>query len=177
MPSIKVEDSDSENTVQLQETAVEQVTSPVVSQPQQSQSSHGVIKKVLFVGLVALAILLVAGIMWLQQDRKQLKKEVSKLSQNQETGPEDETERLTAEVGQLIELPADEKPTIATVTDIDKVKNQSFFTKAQNGDKVLIYAKDNKAVLYRPSTKKIIEVATINLGNTQGQGTQTETNR
>lgn len=74
-----------------------------------------------------------------------------------------ETDALVAEVGKLIDLPKDEKPTVATVTDIDKVKDQPFFKNAKNGDKVLIYTNAKKAILYRPSEKRIIEVGAVNL--------------
>jgi len=72
----------------------------------------------------------------------------------------DELAVLTNQIGAVMELP-DEKPTLATVTDIEQAKSQPFFAKAQNGDKVLIYANAKKAILYRPSQKKIIEVAAV----------------
>ena len=78
-----------------------------------------------------------------------------------------ETDELVKEVGKIMELPADETPTIATVMDKEKVKDQPFFTKAENGDKLLAYTKNQKAILYRPSTRKIIEVAPIYLNNAQ----------
>jgi len=74
-----------------------------------------------------------------------------------------EIDALVAEVGKLIALPSDEKPTIATVTDIEKVKDQPFFQNAQNGDKVLIYTNAKKAILYRPGEKRIIEVGAVNI--------------
>ena len=76
-----------------------------------------------------------------------------------------EVDALVSQVGKLIALPTDEKPTVATVTDASKVKDQSFFTKAQNGDKVLIYQKAQKAILYRPSTNIIVEVGAVNINN------------
>ena len=79
--------------------------------------------------------------------------------------PENELKQIVAKVDNLIELPSDEEPTLATISDQEKLKNQSFFANAQNGDKVLIYAKAGKAILYRPSTNKIVEVAPINLDN------------
>lgn len=74
-----------------------------------------------------------------------------------------ETDALVAEVGKLIALPTDEKPTVATVTDVGKVKDQPFFKNAKNGDKVIIYTNARKAILYRPTEKRIIEVGAVNI--------------
>lgn len=76
-----------------------------------------------------------------------------------------EADSIVAQVGKLISLPTDEKPTVATVTDASKVKDQPFFAKAQNGDKVLIYQKAQKAILYRPSSNMIVEVGAVNINN------------
>jgi hypothetical protein len=72
---------------------------------------------------------------------------------------------LINEVGQLMLLPTDEQPTIATVSDVTKLMDQPFFANAKNGDKVLIYTQTKKAILYRESINKIIEVAPVNLGS------------
>lgn len=77
---------------------------------------------------------------------------------------QDEVKATVAEVGKLMALPDSETPTVATVNDIEKLKNQPFFTNAENGDKVLIYTNAKKAILYRPTAKKIIDVAPITLG-------------
>lgn len=76
-----------------------------------------------------------------------------------------ETKTLITEVGKLIELPTSEQPTIATVSDVTKLTQQPFFDHAQNGDKLLIYTQAKKAILYRPSINKIIEVAPLNIGS------------
>lgn len=74
-----------------------------------------------------------------------------------------EVDMLVAEVGKLLALPTDEKPTVATITDVEKLKEQNFFKNAANDDKVLIYTKAKKAILYRPSEKKIVEVGAVNI--------------
>jgi hypothetical protein len=66
-------------------------------------------------------------------------------------------------VGKLIVLPTNETPTMATVSDPEKLKDQIFFQHASKGDKVLIYTVAGKAILYNPSTNKIVEVSPINL--------------
>lgn len=66
-------------------------------------------------------------------------------------------------VGRLIELPSGEVPQIATVSDITKLRDNPFFTRARNGDIVLIYEKNRKAILYRPNVDKIIEVSLLSV--------------
>ncbi len=75
---------------------------------------------------------------------------------------------LIAKVGKIIELPSNETPKIATVEDTSKTKDQPFFAKAKEGDKILVYATAKKAFIYRPSENKIIEVGIVNSEN-QGQ--------
>jgi hypothetical protein len=76
-----------------------------------------------------------------------------------------EIKKLISHIGGFMELPAGEQPTLATVADQEKLKGQDFFSHAQNGDKLLIYPKAKKAILYRPSTGKIIEVTNLTSGS------------
>ena len=67
---------------------------------------------------------------------------------------------LVKQLGTVMILP-EETPTLATVTDSTKLNSQRFFRRAVNGDKVLIFPLASEAILYRPSIKKIIEVAAV----------------
>ena len=73
----------------------------------------------------------------------------------------DETKKIVADIGKIIVLPTDENPTLATVSDPTKLKDQKFFAHAEIGDKVLLYQASQKAILWRPSTKKIIEISSL----------------
>lgn len=73
-----------------------------------------------------------------------------------------EAKDLLGKVAKLYLIPLEEDPTVATVSDPEALKDQSFFTSSQKGDKVLIFSKAGKAVLYRPTIDKIIEIAPIN---------------
>ncbi len=73
-----------------------------------------------------------------------------------------ELQATIAAVGKLMVLPTDETPTMATVTDPEKLKDQPFFANAKKGDRILIYTTSQKAILYSPSLNKIVEVAPIN---------------
>lgn len=92
----------------------------------------------------------------------QMKPELIGLSKGQ-AQVQAETDSLVSEVGKLISLPTDEKPTVASITDIEKLKDQPFFKNAKNGDRVLIFTNAKKAILYRQSEKRIIEVGAVNI--------------
>jgi hypothetical protein len=64
-------------------------------------------------------------------------------------------------IGQVIELPA-ETPQVAIVSD-KSLLNQAFFEKAENGDYVIVYQQSQKVLLYRPSTKKVINFANVQI--------------
>jgi hypothetical protein len=66
-----------------------------------------------------------------------------------------------------MELPVDETPTVANIIDKGKLKDQAFFKKAENGDKLLAYTKNMVAILYRQSSNKIINVAPITINQPQ----------
>lgn len=68
-------------------------------------------------------------------------------------------ESTVGKVANHMVLP-NEVPTEATVSDKEKLEGK-FFAKAELGDKVLIYSIAGKAILYRPSTDKIIEVGPV----------------
>lgn len=91
-----------------------------------------------------------------------------KVKKSPERDARAEVEILVAEVGKLIVLPEGETPTIATVSDPERLKDQPFFAKAKAGDKVLLYSTARKAYLYDPSAKKLLEVAPLNIGSGVG---------
>lgn len=78
-----------------------------------------------------------------------------------ETIPSD-VKTLIEKVGRLIKLPEGEVPTVATVSDLDQLRDQPFFANAKPGDKVLVYPGAKKAILYDPIADKIVEVGPVN---------------
>jgi len=90
-----------------------------------------------------------------------------KIKQDPQKVVKEEIKNLLAQISQIIVLPEGEEPTVATVTDPERLKDQPFFAKAKKGDKVLIYTNAKKAILYDPQNNKIVEVAPINIGSSQ----------
>lgn len=119
----------------------------------------GLILTLIFAGAIA------AGVYYYQSYQKLLK--------NPEIVTTQEVSWLQESVGKLILLP-NETPSTATVLDKGKLKDQAFFTNAENGDKILIYSTAKKAILYRPSINKIIEVMPLALDNTATTGATTQ---
>lgn len=128
--------------------------------------------KILFVACCAAALVFACATAVLAVKNYQLSKQLSAsksqlTSQGQNpagsgsAGSSDEVKQLVDAVGKLMILPSDEQPTVATVTDLAKLSGQPFFAQAQVGDKVLIYQTAAKAILYRPSTNQIIELAPL----------------
>lgn len=87
---------------------------------------------------------------------------------NPQTAAQAQTQDLVDQVGKLTDLPQG-KPTVATVSDVSKLSSQSFFVNAKNGDKVLIYSDAKKAILYRPSQDKVINIAPLDISDTKPQ--------
>jgi len=86
-----------------------------------------------------------------------------------------EDKKTIESISKYMQLPQGEEPSIATILDITKLKDQKFFENAQNGDKIIIYNSARKAILWRPTTNKIIEVAPLVLGDQAQTTSQTQT--
>jgi len=90
-----------------------------------------------------------------------------KLEANSPAAASKKVDVVVDRVGKLIILPQDEKPSLATVLDPDKLKGQSFFKDVKKGDQVLVYSKEKRAILYRPSTNQLVNVASITVDTNQ----------
>jgi hypothetical protein len=67
-----------------------------------------------------------------------------------------QNQAILEEISTHVTLPG-ETPTFATIMDVSKLQGQSFFTRAADGDILLIFQESGRGLLYRPSTHKIIE--------------------
>jgi hypothetical protein len=87
---------------------------------------------------------------------------------------EQQIENTLADLREIMLLP-DEQPTIATLVDIEALKeeNPEFYKNAKNGDLLVIYSE--KAILFREEEGKIINVAPVFLEPTEGTTESTET--
>ena len=79
-------------------------------------------------------------------------------------------EQLISEVAEIVLVPGDEEPTIATITNADELRsaNQEFYQDAQNDDKILFYS--TRAIIYRESEDKVINLAPVTITPQDQQG-------
>lgn len=117
---------------------------------------------------------LVYAYMQMRSDKQDLQSQLASTRNELETyrtNPQEaaraEVRRYVEEVGKLYALPEGEEPSVATVSDKSKLQDQQFFAKAENGDVTLIYTNAKLAVLYRPSTKQIVNVSSVTLQDQQ----------
>ena len=90
--------------------------------------------------------------------------ELSNLKDNPQIAVHEETLRLIEQVSKLVVLPDNEEPAVATISDIEQLKNYPFFAQAKKGFKVLIYANAKKSILYDPFQGRVVEIASFNTG-------------
>lgn len=87
----------------------------------------------------------------------------------------DNTQIISA-VSKIFELPSTSPDTIYTIKDTAQLKDQPFFAQAINGDILIVYVQAKKAILYRPSSDKIVDVAPVSLNTNPVSGATSGTN-
>lgn len=111
-------------------------------------------------GTMLLVVLAVGGVgfgVYMYQQVEALKNDPKTSQQAQQN----KVNTIKNKVAALISIPNDETPILATVDDTEKLKDQPFFKDAQNGDYILMFAQSKKAVIYRESTNKLVNVGPI----------------
>lgn len=154
--------------VPVEETAQQEQTTPdvesVIHQPELASevinSKRRFLTQQIIAGAVILLVLILLGM--LLNDRKQLKDQVNKLATNQRaTVPQNDAEKYQEEIGKIVDTPTGLIPSLIPVKDAKSLAaDNPFFKNAQDGDVVLLYVlpdKSVRAILYRPSVKKVIE--------------------
>jgi len=116
------------------------------------------------IAVIVVGLLLIGVIVSLARDKNQLQTKLNQTASVQGAQTDDEATKLKQQIGQTLALP-DETPVVTTIQDVTKFNNQAFFKNAQNGDKLLLFAKAGRVVLYRPSTQKVIEFTNFTTSN------------
>lgn len=114
----------------------------------QSSKRKSHLKRLTWILLAGLLLVSVAVLLWLKLNSK---------TQNLNS-----VNVIKSRVSRLYELPSNEEPALATVTNSQKLTS-IFSGKVKDGDRVLIYQKNKKAIVYRPSLNKIVDVEPVTI--------------
>lgn len=79
-----------------------------------------------------------------------------------------ELQSVKAKVGRLYLLPKDETPALVSVVDESKLSSSYLKQYAKTGDKLLLYQKQGKVIIYRPSIDKIVDIGVLELEAVEG---------
>lgn len=165
--SIKTAKTTRKSTKTLTQTPVAPPVVAVESTPSGTSGALGKLRSRLSrsswrkLGLGGLIVLLAILAVFFGFQYKQSQDDVARLS-NPEESAQAEIAEITEHISEIVTLP-DETPSLATVNDPGKLRDQTFFLQAAKGDKVLIYTEAKRAVLYRPSTEKVVEVSSVTI--------------
>jgi hypothetical protein len=136
----------------------DQITQNHSSSPKKS----GGVAKTIFISLLVLGF---AGSLtwgfWSNKMYQDAKEQINLLSsvEGQQEVAKQEIRDIVEKVKAHMSLPEGEDPAMATVINAESLaKEQPFYKDASNGDKVIVYQKANKAILYNPIKDIVVNV-------------------
>ena len=85
-------------------------------------------------------------------------------------GPDDAQAAVIEQLEKFMELPT-EMPQVEEITSltIEKYKKEPIFARLEEGDTFLVYKNAGRVIWYRPKTKKVVDVLTLNPAPAQRQ--------
>ena len=109
-------------------------------------------KVVLVLTIVCISLISLTGYLFIQNQS---------LKDDSGSGSDSEAKEVVAKVGEIFAIDSSSKPTVARIDDPEKLQasNKTFYKNVVRGDYLIVYP--NRALLYRPSDHKIVNVADI----------------
>lgn len=77
-----------------------------------------------------------------------------------DTNPNNVEQKTIETVAKLVVTP-DERPTVVTVQDASKLSNPELASRAEDGDRLLVYSQNRRVIMYRPANGKIVDILSI----------------
>lgn len=131
----------------------------------------GIFNFLLFIGIIAA----VGMFGWAEMQRRdaisrlqETEQELEKIRESTERRGTEVAQGVLEDVRQLIDVPGDPEPTVATIIDVEALREASpFYNKAKNGDHLIIT--ETRAILYDPDRKIILDVVPVRIDREQQQ--------
>ncbi len=146
----------------------EEIKKEIFNEEKNKEKNHG--GRIFFVLLSLLLIfgsLAAAGYFWWKF--QEVSADLKAILAEQDTQPTVQKVREIADLPQSV-------PVFANLTGEEDFSQDDFFTDIQSGDKFLIYAQAQRAVLYRPETNEILATAPFLIGSEAAEKEELEKN-
>lgn len=126
--------------------------------------------RVYLLSLVGLVVLAGAGYYgWMKYNQMYNSPEAITAAQVAEA--EEEKKRIMDDISKVMLLPEGD-PVLFKVSNRDQMRaQQAFFKDTENDDVLLVFQQSGKAIIYRPSSKTIINVGPVNFDNNAATST------
>lgn len=146
-----------------------------------AQKDAGSLRKVLAYCMVASLAGLIVTLEFKRQDTsKQLAAISAHIEQNEENadvgGDLEEADAVIANVRKLIQLPDNIDPTVATIVDVDTLRERNaFYNSAKNGDYLVVTTE--RAIIYDPVDNIIkdvvpVQIQPVSAADSAGEGVE-----
>jgi|GEM_PF-3359779 cytoskeletal protein RodZ len=130
----------------------------------------GILNLLLFVGIIGA----VALFFWAEQQRRdalgklqETEQQLQEIKESTERNGQEVADEVLNNLKEHMEIPEDPKPTVATIIDVDRLRETSdFYKSAENGDHLILT--ENRAILFDPNNNIIIDVVPVVL-DAEGQ--------
>lgn len=144
------------------EVAASQRIEPLSIKSKTGKTKRRITKRGLVVALFALLLIASVGYNFYQS------LQIQDYRKNPTKAAQEEQARITGLIRKHYQIPTyattegdkqvtkEDTPQIATITDITKMKDQTFFDKAQNGDFIVVFPNTRLALIYREKTDQIV---------------------
>ncbi len=130
---------------------------------------------VLLIAIIAVVVMFVKAEKdrrTVQQQLEQTANELQAAKQNSEQAGSALAEEILAKVRRHLDIPTDPAPTVATITDVEKLKaSNEFYKPAKNGDHLIITEK--RAILYDSDRDMILDVVPVRITTSDAEVTPT----
>jgi hypothetical protein len=121
---------------------------------------------ILVVALVALVVFIDARRRAAERQLQELSVQLGQVGDQQQN--REMAKKIVDEVRRLIEIPTDTEPTVATIVDVNKLRESNpFYNKAENGDYLIVT--ESRAILYSQKKKLILDVVPVQLEQENAQ--------
>jgi cell division septation protein DedD len=118
---------------------------------------------ILLIGIIAAIALFVRSEMKNRQAAQQLQQtqqELETIRKSTNANGEEVAKQVLDKVRKLIDVPNEPAPTVATIVDVEKLKEANeFYKNAKNGNNLIIT--DKRAILYDPERNVIVDVVPV----------------